>query len=102
MSTDPANYRPPADERIVRDRIEPVRVMVRTRWLYAHPRPGSRPGRHAFSRSGEVVASDVPSASEHAQSIWDHVYRAVAVFGDDADLVIEVRRAQPPTPAEAV
>lgn len=91
------DHRPPNQERTHTNRTDPARIKVRTRWFYSEDRadiilqPGER--RHAFSRSGDVVESDVPTTSTHMDSISDHVHRAVELFGDDADLVIEVRRA---------
>lgn len=90
-------YRPPVEERTHRDRTEPVRIKLRTKWLYSEERENIilRPGelRHAFSRGGDVVESDVPSTYSHMQATSDHLHRAIELFGDDADLIIEVRRA---------
>ena len=97
MTTDP-KYRPPLDERRTDGmRTNPVRIDVRTEWLYSEPDPkvivpaGRK--RHAFSTSGHVTRTDVPSPYEHMQDIVSNVHRAVAAFGDDKDLVIEVRLA---------
>jgi len=88
--------RPPVEDRTIRDRTEPVRIEIRTRWLYSKPYPDAVPAdgekRHGFSRSGRVVRSDVPSRYDHQNGVADHVYRAIELFGDDADLIIEVRR----------
>lgn len=92
------SHRPPPEDRWIEGmRTDPVRIDVRTRWLYSDydPRvivPAGRT-RHAFSRSGSVTRSDVPSRYEHQQAISDHLHRAIAAFGDDKDLVIEVRLA---------
>lgn len=99
------SHRPPAEDRWIEGmRTDPVRIDVRTRWLYSDydPRvivPAGRT-RHPFSRSGSVTRSDVPSRYEHMQDIAAHVWRAVEAFGDDKDLVIEVRLADP-DPKEA-
>ncbi|MFE6939631.1 hypothetical protein [Streptomyces chartreusis] len=96
--TNHEKYRPPAEERWTDGmRTEPVRIAARTEWLYREydPRvivPEGRT-RHAFSRSAKVTASAVPSPYESMQDLASHLYRAVAAFGDDKDLVIEVRLA---------
>ena len=76
----------------------PVRIDLRTEWMYSDPRPDRRgdecvccPGRHAFSRGGHVVRSDVPSPYSTQQDVASHLWRAISAFGDDRDLVIEVR-----------
>ena len=107
MADDIEKYRPPAHERWTDGmRTDPVRIAVRTRWLYSEfdPRIAVPEGRtrHAFNRSGIVTASDVPSRYEHQQSVASHVHRAVETFGDDKDLVIEVRLAADLEEAEAV
>ena len=97
--TDP-KYRPEPEERwgakIERD--EPVRIDLRTEWLYSDERADRRgdecaccPGRHAFARGGHVVRSDVPSPYASQQDVASHLWRAISAFGDDRDLVIEVR-----------
>jgi len=94
---DHAYRRPPVDERTHRDRTEPVQIKIRTEWHYSEPSPDTSPYpgeiRHAYSRAGDIVESPVTSRYEHLNSISDHVYRAIEAFGDDADLIIEVRRA---------
>lgn len=95
--------RPPvADRWIDGMRTSPVRIEVRTEWLYTayDPRvivPEGRT-RHPFSRGGHVVRSDVPTTYEHMQDLASHLHRAVSAFGDDKDLVIEVRLAEQPSP----
>ena len=96
-STHDDKYRPPVEQRTHRDRTEPVRIDVRTKWLYSEERPGEPgciccEGRHVFSTGGHVARSDVPAPYSHMDAIADHVHRAIRQFGDDADLVIEVRR----------
>lgn len=90
-------HRPaPEDRWIDGMRTEPVRLAVRTEWLYSENTDAVVPEgrtRHPFARGGDVVASDVPSPYEHQQGLDDHVYRAVSAFGDDKDLVVEVRLA---------
>lgn len=93
-----SKYRAPVEERWVDGmREEPARIHVRTEWLYSEPDPRAvlpeGRTRHAFSRGGHVTSSDVPSPYSHQQSIADHIHRAVAAFGDDKNLVIEVRLA---------
>lgn len=89
-------YRPPVEKRWLDGmREHPVRIELRTCWLYSENRPPKilvPAGRstHPFSRSGDVTRSDVPSAYEHMQSLQSHMHRAVAAFGDDKDLIIEV------------
>lgn len=91
------DHRPPNQERTHTNRTDPARIKVRTRWFYSERtadtvlQEGEK--RHAFSRSGDVVESDVPAPYKGWDSISDHVNRAVELFGDDADLIIEVRRA---------
>ncbi|MFJ2420683.1 hypothetical protein [Streptomyces brevispora] len=97
-ATNHEKYRPPAEERWTDGiRTEPVRIAVRTEWLYSEYNPKTLlpegRTRHPFSRSGRVTASDVPSDYAHMQDVAAHLYRAVAAFGDDKDLVIEVRLA---------
>lgn len=92
--------RPPENERWTdRMRTTPVRIAVRTRWLYSDYDPTilvpQGRTRHPFSRGGDVVSSDVPNPYPHMQGIADHVHRAVEAFGDDKDLIIEVRLAEP-------
>lgn len=93
-------YREPAEDRwgANNDRTEPVTIDVRTEWLYSE-RDGGRgdaciccPARHAFSRGGKVVRSDVPARYSSENDLQAHIHRAIGLFGDDADLVIEVRR----------
>lgn len=100
--------RPPSDERWTNDRREPVRIEIRTTFRYSDSPPirqpdGSLRAAHAYSRGGVVTGSDVPSSSKWQQAITDHLWRAIAAFGDDVDLVIEVRRKssslwEPPAP----
>lgn len=87
-----SDHRPPNQERTHTNRTGPARIKVRTRWFYSERTTAGEP-RHAFSRSGDVVESDVPAPSKGWDSISDHVNRAIELFGDDADLIIEVRRA---------
>ncbi|MGW0920621.1 hypothetical protein ACWD3J_16590 [Streptomyces sp. NPDC002755] len=96
--TNHEKYRPPAEERWTDGmRTEPVRIAARTEWLYSEydPRAIVPEGRtrHAFSRSAKVTASDAPSPYESMQDLASHLHCAVAAFGDDKDLVIEVRLA---------
>lgn len=95
MTDDLSKYRPPADQRMTNSTaLPPVEIQIRTGWLYSESDDClCCPGRHAFSRGATVVASPVPSRYDHMNSVNDHVYRAVELFGDDADLIIEVRRA---------
>lgn len=90
-------YRPAPEHRWIDGvRTEPVRLAVRTQWLYSDSLDAVVPEgrtRHPFSRGGDVVASDVPSPHEHAQDLASHMHRAVAEFGDDKDLIVEVRLA---------
>lgn len=97
--SDSEKYRPPVEDRWVDgNRTEPGQIKVRTRFLYSERRPPDilvPEGRttHPFSRGGRVTDSDWPSRYDHEQAVADHVHRAVASFGDDADVVIEVRLA---------
>lgn len=99
-------YRPAPEERWIDGmRTEPVRLAVRTEWLYSEydPKVHVPEGRtrHPFGRGGDVVASDVPSKYEHQQTLVSHMHRAISAFGDDKDLVVEVRLANgEPTHAE--
>ncbi|MFC9755172.1 hypothetical protein [Streptomyces sp. NPDC056921] len=97
-SPDHDKYRLPAEERWTDDmRTEPVQITVRTEWLYSEYNPKTLlpegRTRHPFSRSGRVTASDVAGVYAHMQDLAAHLHRAVAAFGDDRDLVIEVRLA---------
>lgn len=93
-------YRPaPEDRWIDGMRTEPVRLAVRTEWLYdEEPRIVAFPeGRThwPFARGGNVTASDVPAPRESQQDLNSHMHRAMTAFGDDKDLIVEVRLAEP-------
>lgn len=93
---DEERYRPAEEGRWHKDRTEPVRIDVRTEWLYSDGHRAEQcvccPGRHAFSRAGNVVRSDVPPQYEGVGGdLSGHLFRALQEFGDDRDLVIEVR-----------
>ena len=94
-------YRPAPEHRWVDGmRTEPVHIAVRTEWLYSEGTDALLPEgrtRHPFGRGGDVVASDVPSPHAHQQDLASHIHRAVSAFGDDKDLIIEVRLAEPAT-----
>lgn len=104
----PEPHRPPAAARWTGTRTDPVRFGVRTCFLYSGctdtsqgTLPALRPSgaaRHAFSRRGTVTHSEVPATSGLGDSPVDHYWRAIAAFGDDADLVVEVRRSTSTTP----
>lgn len=100
-STDPSRRPAPEHRWIEGMRTEPVHVTVRTEWLYSDSLDAVVPEgrtRHPFARGGHVVASDLPDVG---QSLRDHVYRAVSAFGDDKDLIVEVRLDRvEPTDAE--
>lgn len=77
-------YRPPVAERQISDRTEPVKFTMTNEWFYSE---GSDckccPGRHVFGQwahAGEDRPADLLAA-------------AAAEFGDDAELIVEVRRA---------
>lgn len=99
--------RPPAHLRWLAPDQGPVRFEVRTCWHYSgdvevsgrggpHVMTAVNPetglARHAFSRAGSITRTDVPSPYEHQQDIVSNLWRAIEAFGDDTDLVIEVRR----------
>lgn len=99
--TEKPEWRPPAEERWIDGmRTEPGVIRLRTRWLYSEHRapeivvPAGRT-THPFSRGGEVVESDFPSRYAHMQGVTDHLWRAIAAFGDDKDIEIVVRLAEP-------
>lgn len=72
---------------------ESVAFDVRTAWMYSDDdRCICCPGRHAFSRGGDVVRSDVPTRYEHLNDTTSHLSRAIEHFGDGADLEVVVRR----------
>lgn len=99
MSENVEKYRPDEADRWHKERMEPVTIDVRTRWLYSEAEKDGRrgdecvccPGRHAFSRGAGVVRSDVPARYDSEHDLQSHLHRALMVFGDDRDLVIEVR-----------
>lgn len=99
MSAPESKYRPAAEHRWVDGddiRTDPVRIGVRTEFLYSTRTDGIAlpPGRtrHAFAQSGRVTSSDVPAPYDSLHDdIRGHLYRAIAAFGDDKDLIIEVR-----------
>lgn len=107
MSTSPnSKYRPAPEHRWTSGmRTDPVRLNVRTEWLYNGEPGTTQPGGHSpwpFARGGDVVSSNLPSPQESQQDLTSQVHRAVEVFGDDKNLVVEVRlaeTAQPKTPA---
>lgn len=77
-------YRPPAAERQTSDRTKPVTFAMKNEWMYS---VGDDcrccPGRHVFGRwsnAGDARPDDLLAA-------------AAAEFGDDAELIVEVRRA---------
>lgn len=91
-------YRPAPEDRWTDGmRTEPVRLAVRTEWLYdEEPRIVALPeGRThwPFARGGNVTASDLPAQRESQQDFNSHMHRAMTAFGDDKDLVVEVRLA---------
>lgn len=92
MSNADDKYRPAPQDRWIGGRTEPGTIRARTRFLYSPAKPDQvlphGRTRHAFSRGAHVTGSDWPSDAEHAQALIDHVSRAVASFGDDADLEI--------------
>lgn len=106
----PEPHRPPAAARWIGTRADPVRFGARTRFLYSGTTvtsQGTLPGllpsgtaRHAFSRGRTVTHSEVPANSGLCDSPVDHLWRAIAAFGDDADLVVEVRRSTRTPPSE--
>lgn len=73
-------------------RTQPAIIRVRTKWLYLAP-GGRRTRWHPFSRWGSVVSADVQPGSPMDVYIDDYVREAVTAFGDDKDLIIEVRLA---------
>ena len=94
-------YRPPKEQRWTEGmRTEPVRVAVRTEWRYTSDSEGSHPygrGPWPFGRGGYVTESDVPGPyKSSSQDLEAHLHRAVSAFGDDKDLVVEVRLADDP------
>lgn len=99
-------YRPPKEQRWTEGmRTEPVRVAVRTEWRYTSDSEGSHPygrGPWPFSRGGYVTESDVPGPyKSSSQDLEAHLHRAISAFGDDKNLVVEVRPADAdPTDAE--
>lgn len=106
----PAPHRPPVAARGTGTRTDPVRFGVRTCFLYSGTTVTSQgtllalqssgAARHAFSRGGTVTHSEVPATSGLGDSPVDHLWRAIAAFGDDADLVVEVRRSTRTPPSQ--
>lgn len=99
MTEDISIFRPenPDDRWTDGMRTEPARIAVRTEWRYYREDPRVIPPegrtRHAFYRGGFVTDADVVSTAPHHNRISDYVNRAVEQFGDDKDLIIEVRLA---------
>ena len=102
--------RPPVEQRwvagdgVFEGRTEPSVLRVRSRWLYspADPKMTADPlarakGSWAFARGVEVVESDFPPpyAYAHMNDLHEHLHRMLSSYGDDVDLVIEVRLARP-------
>lgn len=100
MSTEKKDYRLDSspEERWHLPDPGPQTFKVRTEFRYSEYDPQSNvpegQTRHAFSRSGSVTDSGtVPSQFSTQQDLSSHLFRAIAQFGDDVDLVVEVRRA---------
>jgi len=87
-------WRPPAEKRWTGGRTEPGTILVRSEWDYS-PSEQQETGVWPFSRGGDVVRSDWPQQYDQFNDIRGHVYAAICSFGDDADIVIEVRLARP-------
>ena len=85
-------------------RTEPARFEVRTEWMYSEPDPRIvvPPGRtrHAFYRGGKVVRSDLTLQEHRRAELLSNLSDAVGAFGDDKDLIVEVRLKD--TPEEPV
>lgn len=65
-------------------------IEVRNRWLYNDSDECiCCPGKHAFGRGADVVSSDVRPIS--GDDVASHVLTALSAFGDDAEIVIEIR-----------
>lgn len=47
-----------------------------------------------------MTHSEAPANSGLCDSPVDHLWRAIAAFGDDADLVVEVRRSTRTPPSQ--
>lgn len=90
----------PAD-RWIGGRTDPGQITVRTRFLYSehHPQAILPAGvtRHAFFRGGDVTSTDWEAPAGDENSIRHNISRAIASFGDDADIVITVARAGTPS-----
>lgn len=109
----PEPRRPPVAERWTRERTEPVQLLVETCWMYSARGAGSpahsvegRPVPHwAFARGAKVLATDVPfwTGQSDMATVASNVSRAIEKFGDDARLIVEVRRApeQSETPRDS-
>lgn len=101
--TDTEKFRPDVEHRWIEDRTEPATIAVRTRFLYSDPSertklPAGRT-RWAFSRNAEVVdGGEWSTPYDHLNSLASHVHRMAEAFGDDAELVVTVRRRTPPAP----
>jgi hypothetical protein len=94
------HFRPPVAERMIGGRTQPAEIHVTTRFLYSdapYAAPASGKPRHAFSRGGNVTASDFPTDYDHQKSASDHLHRAIASFGDDKNLIVTVALATEPT-----
>lgn len=100
-------YRPPVEQRwvagdgVFEGRTEPGRILVRSKWMYSPTdesadRTAKSKGTWAFSRGASVVSTDWPHWIEgHDTGVADNLHRAISSYGDDVDLVIEVRLARP-------
>lgn len=100
-------YRPPEEERWTDGmRTDPVRITMRTEWFYSeNPRttPSGEQSYWPYSREGNIVSADIPEENLSSRDLYGHMHRAVAAFGDDKDLIVEVRLADAnadPTDAE--
>ena len=98
-------YRPPEEERWTDGmRTDPARITMRTEWLYSeNPRisPSGEQSYWPYSREGNIVSADISKKGLSSRDLYGHVHSAVAAFGDDKDLIVEVRLADAdPTDAE--
>lgn len=95
-SSEQPYHRPALEDRWVGGRTSPGVIRARTRFLYSEPSATAKPSgrsRWAFSRGAKLTQSDWDHTHRSDPTVADAVADAIASFGDDADIEIEIRLA---------
>lgn len=95
---DSDDVRPPRENRLLSDRFEPAVITIRTRFAYDGPDARStRSPRVDRYRSDITECGEFSSHTPQYDHVGDVFQRMVAAFGDDSDLEVVIRRADPNT-----